>query len=478
MIGNPADLNFNRAAMTFFDLFPYGEGYSTNDRVYNCPFRDRAKYALQYDDGRFRTPHFVCETFWDVQEVEAGLSFEKYGMADDLSGDTIMLEDVENALEEALQDHRISDEGICAAMGAAAWVETNTLGSLSHRRRLGRCLGATILSQGPPSIFLAIDPMDRLYPVSRVLAGLDIDVDSVDQSYAEASEVLLRKVSDDFQSSTLFHQLSTNLLRDLLGIQSLRGHVVSSVGVLGKLSGYVAGVTTSDDGALELFIFLWLDGSCTAKDMIDNLRTVEFRQRIIDYVDSVLSSDITGDETARVRSQAYQLQVHKCSDGNSCVHARKAIANTTWVDEDSFYGLGQLSPYVTPWLPALMEVCPTYHQFEFLTNGPGTIERTASLLHSATMNFTQRCFTLPSTLDLLRSVLLSKEGLCADTDKGLVLSLSNFVNRNTRVDTRLKIMYLMGWGVCRSSRLPVTLYWDGIVEALRLFDGSLGESNK
>jgi hypothetical protein len=90
--------------------------------------------------------------------------------------------------------------------------------------------------------------------------------------------------SDPFLLAQMLSMCAQGTVEDLLGFKRLGG---GHVGMFGKVQGYLVSVTSKGQGKVMMNLVVWLIKSPTLPQMKEALQSVEFREKVRQYIDMV-----------------------------------------------------------------------------------------------------------------------------------------------------------------------------------------------
>ncbi|EMD32190.1 hypothetical protein CERSUDRAFT_99591 [Gelatoporia subvermispora B] len=381
---------------------------------------------------------------------------------------------------------------------------------------------ATSIALGPPSLWVTINPSDLHHPIAQIFAGEDIDMDAFLNTSGPNKEKRAKNIaSDPYAASKFFHFMIHTILEVLFGITATPFQVKSQCGVLGRVSAYFGAVESQNRGSLHLHMLLWLLGSPTSAEMHELLRSPEFRQRIVVYIQANLKAHIPGIESredikkipnkpdiaysrpphpdtpdyeARVtefeRDLVRSQQLHTCDLRRCLVPDKRGFyrckhrAPFDLSDEDTVSESGKWKQkrkyeYLNGWMPAVLINARCNNDAKLLTNGSDTKNCTFYILGYA-LKKQKRHFNLSS--------IMAKGYIChserseyldslQDNQRLLLFRLVHTINREQELAAPMVVSYLMGWGdVYRSHRYSV-VYWSSFMKAILKYYPELRRTN-
>jgi hypothetical protein len=178
--GGPSDTN--HLLGSFPTLFPFGQGGFEIERAVNVPYEAHVRWALQYEDRRFRKdPHFPFQVFGVCQKRQVcrasvlQMNKRAYIQHQNMLS-TITASDLTQASKEETRGVPFSNPAVRFLRSQLSAVKTKVQGSDESRISVRGKIWGTNLLHNPPSLWVTINPSDTQDPVAQVLAGADIDL--------------------------------------------------------------------------------------------------------------------------------------------------------------------------------------------------------------------------------------------------------------------------------------------------------------
>ncbi|KAJ3567669.1 hypothetical protein NP233_g6214 [Leucocoprinus birnbaumii] len=417
--GGPTNPNHLLGAFPW--LFPYGCGGFEVERQVDVSYESHVRWALQYEDKRFRLDHrFIFQVFGVMQKRSicraASLRmtrpvFQRH--SDAISALTV--DDFIRASEEELAGRPFSNPTMRALRKEVSTVRVQVHGTDESRIGIRRKIWGATAVFGPPSIWLTLNPSDTQDPIVQVLAGVDIDLDEFDSRMGpNATQRAINVARDPYAAASYFHKVIEIMLGSVFGITAARGagRVKRSTGLLGKVQCYVGTVEAQGRGTLHLHIVLWLEGAPCASDMVIHLQNPRFRARICQFIRMHITADIDGmntDELHRMPRQtdyaysrpldpddsnfaglyderqrllARAVQLHKCTQ-HTCLKTVKGVtkckrrapfelSSSEWVNSAGRWGPRRICGYVNNFNSCILQLLRSNHDIKLITNGVET----------------------------------------------------------------------------------------------------------
>jgi Helitron helicase-like domain at N-terminus len=168
--GGPSDPN--HLLGTFPTLFPFGRGGFEIERRVNVPYETHVRWALRYEDKRFRRdPHFPFQVFGvcqkrqvcraSVLQMKKGSFFQHQNLLS-----TLTANDLIKASQEETRGVPFSNPVVRALRSQLKAVKTKVQGTDESRISIRGKIWGTNLLHNPPSVWVTINPADiqeRMY---------------------------------------------------------------------------------------------------------------------------------------------------------------------------------------------------------------------------------------------------------------------------------------------------------------------------
>ena len=506
--------NPNHLLGSFPCLFPFGLGGFEVGRVYNVSYETHARWALRYEDHRFRTDlHFMFQIFGVIQKrrmcASAALQISKQSFLRFESAiRNLDSAAFERAAKEEHARENYSDPTMISLRETITAVRTKVDGTDEARIRIRSLVWGMCIKKNPPSLWLTINPTDTQNPIARMFAGEEIDLDHY--CALDHHPIVGAVAGDLFASALFFHTIINAVIHYLLGIQGYDRHQTlrRKKGIFSTVSAFVGTVEAQGQGTLHLHMLLWLEGAVTTSKMKELLSTEHFRDRITNFLAANISGDIANldgpsilslpkDKTAAFSrpvdprladyetsahaaeiATARMVQVHQCT--HACLRIIKgrwrckrrapfALADAPWINDRGDWGIKRRYGYVNGFCPSLLQAVRCNHDLKLVTNGEETKKiawyftnyETKILLHSTntsallakTFRYHRVAESYTSDLHLLNKRLIQR---CANT-----------LTREREIGAPEVVSYLMGWGDRFISHHFETIYWFSVISMLK-----------
>lgn len=329
----------NFSVYAFPCLYPYGEGGIEAERETPVSMQDHIRHNLHYWDRRFRIHPTWSFVFFSIQQKREALMGARIQMrrkdfdrASQLFS-TLTRDDLAAAADAEQNGRKIDNPKILLLRRLIHCAGAKVMGSDASRASYRSEIWSTALYLNPPSIWLTINPTDLHDPLVQVLAGEQIDMDDFRATMGPDRERRAENVArDPYACAEFFNFLINLILEKLLGIQA-NGHrkVTTSMGALGRVTGYYGVVEAQGRGSLHLHMLLWLENAPSADTMQVLLSQEDFRDKIKQYVDANIRAHLDGltEETIKAAERDSELAWSRPPDP-SHPHYERERARREW----------------------------------------------------------------------------------------------------------------------------------------------------
>lgn len=497
--------------LTYPDLYPFGYGGPENPRRRKLSLTEYAQWALQYEDRRFRLHSLFPFHMFAVQQKREALFSARLEMrARDFHNNAQVLSTItidqlrQAATDEEAHSNRNNDAVQLLKRklyGSAARIT----GSNASRQKIRRQIWSTTIALGAPSVWLTINPDDLHSPITQVLCGADINLDSFDRTLGpDAHSRAINVARDPFAAGQSFDFVIEAILKHLIGVTvNTPGRVVTRKGILGHTIAYVGVVESQGRGSSHIHLLFWNDDTPSADDMIQLLDTEDFRRHVAVYGDAIMRARIEGLDTVeevqstptqpevaysrqldpdsgdyREQSAALALtvmrtkQVHVC-DSDVCMIFKDGesrckrgapwhVSEVSRVEPTGEWYPQRLYKYFNASVPAISEAIMSNNDINLLTNGANTRQ----LSYYVTMYQTKKQGKSHNQAAILARGLAyhfeRDSSYFTDLEERqrlLLFRAMNAFNREQEIAAPLVMAYLMGWGDSYCSHRYAAVRW-------------------
>lgn len=511
--------NPNHLYGAFPGKFPFAAGGLETTRRRKVPYEAHVRWALQYQDKRFRKDlHFIFQVFGVIQKRQVCRSAELQINKAVYKRHEAAIRRLKPAdlLKAAVEEKRkcmISNPATRSLRELVSGLRVKVSGTDESRTGMRSQIWGITTMKNPPSLWVTINPSDTHDPIAQVLAGEDIDLDNFCATAGpDNARRSMNVASDPFAAAKFFHFIIRAIIEELFGISANKdsSKVHREDGIFGSVEAYVGSVEAQGRGTLHLHLIIWLTGAPTASDMLLLLQTEQFRSRVRDFITANIRADFDNaiadmtsikkkkkpdvsysrplnpsipnyaEEAHHVEKKiARTVQYHECKP-NACqnlikgewVCKRRApfeLSTSDYVNADGSWGVKRLFQFFNSWCPAILQCVRANHDIKLITNGGETKDITWYITNYATKK--QRQSSNASALIAKRLAYHNVEEKW-NTDpravnKRLLARCANTLTRDHEFSAPEVISYLMGWGDRYISHHFTTIYWSGVVAALK-----------
>src|SRR6266702_893718 len=165
---------------------------------------------------------------------------------------------------------------------------------------------ALTIEKGLPSFYVTINPANVYNPLVRFLSGSKFDMDNMLSGEVPkywSQSILI--ANNPVTAAQIFHLCMTTFFHTVLHYDN-SDSVLSdeaSAGVLGHASAYYGCVEAQGHGNLHCHMLVWLTGSLNSdeiKSRVLDRGDSEFRDRLLAFLDDIISSSIPEDPLASI----------------------------------------------------------------------------------------------------------------------------------------------------------------------------------
>ena len=492
-------------------LFPYGTGGIEAPQPVEVDFTKHVRWALQYCDKRFRKHEtFPFIVFGILQRRQALRSARLQTRRKTFDRDARILSSVTKerlakAQEEEERGEPISDPAVRLLRQHVHTGTGGVMGSDQSRYKLRSQIWSTTVRKGPPSLWITINPSDLNDPITQIFAGENIDMEAFLATAGPDKKRRARNVAQDpYAAAKFFHFMIKTILETLFQVKVTKFQVKSGKGLLGRVAAYFGTVESQGRGTLHLHLLIWLEYTPSSDELLQLLKTEEFRTRVVAFIKANIRSYVPGLESNEsikmvpkdseiaynrppnpddvdydTNLKEFELrvarseQVHTCKPRRCLIQdrdgqlrcKRRAPFNCSpndFIMENGEWGSKRLHPYINAWNPGILVNARCNNDIKLLTNGAdtrnisfyvtsyaakkqGKIHNLSAILSKAYAYHEK--YPKPSTDSLQKA------------QGDLINRLVNAINREQELASVMVMSLLMGWGDVYRSHHYAPIYW-------------------
>ncbi|KAF5121993.1 hypothetical protein E5D57_012465 [Metarhizium anisopliae] len=280
----------------------------------NMSLETWAGLVLQRHGGRFATHHVFSflvfnmgvksrnrqvsmlsvrrKNFREVEHIVRSLTAERLG----------------EARAELEESGKTVDEAVNKLLRSLSLYGFRQPMSRENRLSMRRKIKALVIRHGIPAIWFTLNPNDITNPVKLRLAAhrfrdpdeAEAFLTSLDLAYKRARLA----ISDPLSSAIFFHREIEMFFKYYVR--------TGEDSVFGRISQYFGAVETNERGALHLHGILWLQGNMHLSSILKDVQGEDqatYRDRVIQYVDSVFTESFNTGQTMQDLDQAASAAV-------------------------------------------------------------------------------------------------------------------------------------------------------------------------
>ncbi|GLB44644.1 putative G-quadruplex DNA unwinding [Lyophyllum shimeji] len=506
-------------------LYPFGVGGIEGHRDVEVDFSEHVRWSLQYHDRRFRKHETFPFVAFGIQQRRQALhsarvQIRRKNFEKDLRViSTVTVEKLEQARREEEKQHAISDPAVRLLRKHIHAASAHVQGSDQARYQLRSQIWSTSIMLNPPTLWITINPSDLHDPIAQVFAGENIDLDKFLSTLGPDAEKRAQNIaSDPYAAAKFFHFLIQTVLKTLFGVEVTQFQVKSGMGVFGKVAAYFGTVEAQGRGTLHLHLLVWLKHAPSADEILELLKTSDFRDRVVAYIRANLRAYLPGLESAEhVKSiprekeiaynrppnpdaadydeqlKSFELRLARTEQVHTCRVRRCLFPDKTgrhrckrrapwerhlddFILESGQWGPKRLYEFMNGWCPAILVNCRCNNDVKLLTNGTDTRDVTfyTTVYSAKKQNDTYNLSAIMAKgyayhlnqLALTRPGELNYVDELRDSQRLLIFRLVHAINREQELAAPMVMSYLMGWGDTYRSHHYTPIYWSSFVGRL------------
>lgn len=525
--GKPDGIDRTATGKNFFErafpiLFPFGRGGIEADRPNEVGFSQHVRWCLRFHDGRFRRHETFSFTAFGIQQRRQALGAARVQTRrKDFEKDahvlaTITAEKLKEAQIQEDKGQKVTDPAILLLKSHIHTAAGKVMGSNASKHRLKSQIWSTSISEGPPSLWVTINPDDLHDPIPQIFAGENIDldqfmsiVDSVDAGHKRAQNI----AGNPYSSAKFFHFIIRAVIRTLFGARKTQHQFHADKGIFGFISAYFGVVESQGRGSLHLHILIWLRHVPNVSEMEELLKSEEFREHIREfirqncraYVPGLESKDAVRNTPNKVdiaysrppnphhgtlmeyekSCENFELQVARAKQVHSCelrrclkvdsrgclVCKRRApfeVAQEPYVLENGNWCPKRLYEFMNGWNPSISVCLRCNNDSKVLLNGPETINISYYVTGYSHKN-QQKSHNISAVVAKTQAYDVEHTTYTdslQDQQRLLLFRIINAINSEQELAAPMVISFLMGWGDLYQSHYYQSVYWSSFVSVL------------
>lgn len=427
-------------SLGFPTLFTQGKGMPElyNKRKVYFSFKDWCSHALCIKDSRFRLHPTFLFYITNVNRrrdvaLNSRLKILKKLTNEDVDAfnalkDMTTLE-FEQAARAFQNTGKIENENLKKVTKiltvTGSQISSHVLSKLTMRQEIQ----SMFLMYGLPRLFLTINPNDFNSSIVCYYAGKVTKIECSPDELPNYWGQRLAASEDPVACAIFFNLMIEAILKHLFGC----GDGGGKIGVLGKVKTYYGCVESQGRGTLHLHILVWLDGFPTPSELNVALESPEFRQCMINWINTIMSASIgqCNDESLLKRAQirptlplpenfheefqlgliktARRFQVHKCTFTCHKFNAGKGkcrfgfsgdgqpLRPETSISDNGKVEIERNNPFVNQYNPAMLYCLQSNMDIKFLS----TAEDSRAIAFYVSFYVTKDALTCNNILSML-----------------------------------------------------------------------------
>ncbi|KAF7313012.1 ATP-dependent DNA helicase [Mycena kentingensis (nom. inval.)] len=484
--GGPGNPNLLLGA--FPTLFPYGKGGIEVNRDRVVSFEAHMRWALQYDDCRFRKDvHFIFMGFGVFQKRQvcrsSSLQMKRSSWHRNRAAiERLTVNDLIDASHEEQRRVPFSNPAVKSLRQQITTVRSKVLGTDESRISIRSQIWGMTMQFNPPSLWTMLNLSDTGDPIAQVLAGEQIDLDAFVASAGPNSEKRIQNIaSDPFSAAQFFHLSVRIILEEMFGISrgEYRDHPTKR-----RHSSVMKSALARPEFQDRLKRFIKAN---IRADLVGMSGEEQHRAAPVPNVAYCRPEDPRlpdyprrRDESERrtaITAQKHQCRLNSCQVQHNGRYECKRRAPWKEAPDDWVLPNGECGPkrsygYMNGWNPPLQQVTHCNQDMKFISNGADTkditfyitlyiAKRQIQAANASALLATSFQFAKEREMRAQQSLAQrQRDEESREANNRLLVQCANTLNRQQELSAPEVISYIMGWGDRYISHTFVPLYWN------------------
>ncbi|EJT68997.1 hypothetical protein GGTG_13394 [Gaeumannomyces tritici R3-111a-1] len=273
----------------------------------NMSLETWAKLVLQRHGGRFAAHPVLAFLIFNmgVRSRNRRVSMASVRKRDfpdvERAIQTLTAARLENARVELETSGKTTDHGVNRLLRNLSLYGYRQPMSRESRLTMRRKIKSLIIRYGIPAIWFTLNPNDITNPIKLKLAAYRTRESGEAEEFLRSLDQVYKRfrlaISDPLSSAIFFHREISMFFKH---------HVrIGEDSVFGRVSQYYGVVETNERGALHLHGLIWLQGNMHLSTLMSDVRREDqaaYRDRVIEYINSVFTEDLDAEASAGVRA--------------------------------------------------------------------------------------------------------------------------------------------------------------------------------
>ena len=159
-----------------------------------------------------------------------------------------------------------------------------------------------MIEKGMPCFFITINPADIYNPIVKFLGGAEINLNNIlPEQVPNYREQAILVAKNPFVAAKFFNIYMKAFISAVLGYEPDERKIEG--GILGLVKAYYGCVEAQGRGTLHCHMMIWLEGGLNPneiKERVIDKGDVEFKNRLIQFLDDSISNSIPDDPTVNI----------------------------------------------------------------------------------------------------------------------------------------------------------------------------------
>ena len=286
----------------FPHLDPWGiGGFHEPAREIPITMEEQLKYLLELDDSPFeRDPDFAFvyynimqkKTVCDSVRFRVKVADQRRVVRELLSIDRRELERLITLFKSNPQYEPHTDEQrrLVSLVNKVGTMLHDLPGTAGYKLKMRNEIRALVNMKGTPAFFITLNPSDIHHPLVRLLAGDQIQLESLQPGQELKDWARMEMVANNPGAcARFFHTMISSFISIVLR------HGKPGRGLLGKCTAYYGTVETQGRGTLHCHMLIWLYGHPSPQQMRDMmLDSTQYQSDLFRWLESLIKCELLG----------------------------------------------------------------------------------------------------------------------------------------------------------------------------------------
>src|ERR1700678_1083309 len=300
--------------MIYPSLFPYGiGGFEDNTRQIPISMKRHVKHLCGMSDKRFQEHYSFMFTAFNILQRRAVLLHTSLkvrkanfnSIASDfasVSPETVHVVTERISRGDSITANTAEERKVLNLMKQVNIVTSNVPGTSASRVTMRNEIRGLMIEKGMPSFFITINPADIYNPIVKFLGGAEIYLYNIlPEQVPNYREQAILVAKNPFVAAKFFNIYMKAFISAVLGYEPDERKIEG--GILGLVKAYYGCGEAQGRGTLHCHMMIWLEGGLNPneiKERVIDKGDVEFKNRLIQFLDDSISNSIPDDPTVNI----------------------------------------------------------------------------------------------------------------------------------------------------------------------------------